>query len=280
MSWRRQIAKLGQVFRGRARASALAEEIRTHLELEELDNREIGIPPDEARYAAMRRLGNAALVLERSRGMWTWSALETLAQDIRYGLRQLLRSPGFTMVAVLTLALGIGANTAIFQLLDAVRLRSLPVPSPHELAEIRIVGGNGGMGITNSKYAQLTRPVFQELQRQQKAFSSIFAWGNGGAWIGKEAGRKWGLELFVSGNLFQALGVTPARGRLLLPEDEGACPESKAVVSYAFWQGQMGGRVISADSSLIVDGQMKQVVGVTPPDFFGLAVGDSFDIVL
>src|SRR5580698_7571722 len=144
MSWRRQIGKLREILRGRARTSELAEEIQTHLELEELDNREFGMPPDEAHYAAMRRLGNATLVLERSREMWGWAGLETMGQDLRYALRQLRRSPGFTAVAVLTLALGIGANTAIFQLLDAVRLRSLPVPSPHELAEIRIAGGTGG----------------------------------------------------------------------------------------------------------------------------------------
>ena len=278
MSWRQQIGKLREIFRGRARDSELAEEIQTHLELEELDNREFGMLPDEAHYAAVRRLGNATLVLERSREMWGWAWLETMGQDLRYALRQLRRSPGFTAVAVLTLALGIGANTAIFQLLDAVRLRSLPVPSPHELAEIRIAGGNGGLGIVTSKYAQLTRPILQELQRQQQPFSSVFAWSNGGDWVGKDAGRKWAIELFVSGNLFRVLGVTPARGRLLRPEDEGPCPDSKVVVSYAFWQGQMGGRDLSADSSLIVDGELKQVVGVTPPGFFGPAIGDTFDI--
>ena len=212
--------------------------------------------------------------------MWGWSSIETLGQDLRYGLRQLRRSPGFTVVAVTTLALGIGANTAIFQLLDAVRLRSLPVPSPQELAEIRIVGGNGGMGINNGQYSQLTRPIWQETQRQQQAFSGVFAWGTNGAWIGKDVDRRWSYLLFVSGDLFRVLGVNPWRGRLLLPADEGSCPESKAVVSYSYWQGQMGGRNLGANSTVLVDGELKQVVGVTPPGFFGLAVGDSFDIAL
>ena len=280
MSWRTQLVKLRQVFRRRVRDGELAEEIKTHLAMEEQENREVGMPPDEARHAAMRRFGNATLTLERSRDMWGWSSIETLGQDLRYGLRQLRRSPGFTVVAVTTLALGIGANTAIFQLLDAVRLRSLPVPSPQELAEIRIVGGNGGMGINNGEYPQLTRPIWQEIQRQQQAFSGVFAWGTNGAWIGKDVDRRWSYLLFVSGDLFRVLGVNPWRGRLLLPEDEGSCPESKAVVSYSYWQGQMGGRNLGANSTLLVDGALKQVVGVTPPGFFGLAVGDSFDIAL
>ena len=280
MSWRTQLVKLRQVFRRRVRDGELAEEIKTHLAMEEQQNREVGMPPDEARYAAMRRFGNATLTLERSRDMWGWSSIETLGQDLRYGLRQLRRSPGFTVVAVTTLALGIGANTAIFQLLDAVRLRSLPVPSPQELAEIRIVGGNGGMGINNGEYPQLTRPIWQEIQRQQQAFSGVFAWGTNGAWIGKDAERRWGYEIFVSGDFFRVLGMSPWRGRLILPEDESSCPESRIVVSYAFWQGQMGGRDLGANSTLLVDGALRQVVGVTPPGFFGLAVGESFDIAL
>src|SRR5205085_983736 len=96
-------------------------------------------------------------------------------QDVRHGARMLRRSPGFTLVAIASLALGIGANTAIFQLLDAVRLRSLPVRNPEQLAEIRIVGGNHGMGL-NQQFGELTRPLWQEIRRQQHAFSGLFAW--------------------------------------------------------------------------------------------------------
>src|SRR5947209_9227662 len=99
-----------------------------------------------------------------------------LLQDLRYGARLLRRSPGFALVAIASLALGIGANTAIFQLLDAVRLRSLPVPNPKELAEIRIVGGNKGFGINNGFYAQLTRPIWREIQAHHEPFSGVFAW--------------------------------------------------------------------------------------------------------
>src|SRR5271169_2416768 len=102
--------------------------------------------------------------------------LDTVLQDVRFAVRALRKTPGFTVTAILTLALGIGANTAIFQLLDAVRLRSLPVSRPQELAEVKIAGGNHGFGINNGQYAQLTQPVWQEIRQHHEPFSGVFAW--------------------------------------------------------------------------------------------------------
>src|SRR6266571_7383400 len=111
--------------------------------------------------------------------------LDSMWRDLRYGARLLRLSPGFALVAIVSLALGIGANTAIFQLLDAVRLRSLPVNNPQELAEVRIQGGNGGMGLNPGRYGGLTRPVWQQIQAQQQAFSGVFAWSADEARVGK-----------------------------------------------------------------------------------------------
>ena len=200
--------------------------------------------------------------------------------DLRYALRQIRKNPGFAAVVVLILALGIGANTAIFQLLDAVRLRSLPIQNPQELAEVRIVGGNGGMGLNPSRYGGLTRPVWQEIRESQQAFSGVFAWTAAEFRVGKGSELRRANGIRVSGDFFRVLGVRPWQGRLLLPEDEMACPPSRAVVSYSYWQSQLGGRDLTSDIRLTVDGDSMEVIGVTPPEFFGLAVGERFDIAL
>lgn len=208
------------------------------------------------------------------------SWLQSIAQDLRYGVRLLLMAPGFTTVAILSLTLGIGANTAIFQLLNAVRLRSLPVSRPQELAEIRIVGGNHGMGVNDSYYSELTRPIWQEIRRDHPPFSSVFAWGEDQMRVGEGSAAQMVKGITVSGDFFPVLGVRPWRGRLIASEDEHACPASSAVVSYAFWQSKMGGRDIDANTKVLVNAELKQVIGVTPPSFFGLAVGERFDIAL
>ncbi len=181
--------------------------------------------------------------------------VDGLGQDVRHGARLLRLSPGFTLVAVLSLALGIGANTAIFQLLDAVRLRSLPIAQPHELAEVRIVGGNGGMGINAGPYAQLTRPLWEEIEKHQQAFSGAFAWGVNGVSVGEGSELRRAKGLSVSGDFFRVLGVRAERGRLILPEDAGACPPTRAVVSHAYWRSQMGGRDLNAAGRLVVNGE-------------------------
>src|SRR5215470_8303562 len=145
MSWRRFL-------RRRWWDEERAREIDSYLEIETAENIARGMTPAEAYAAARRKFGNPVLVREVIYDMNSIAWLENFWRDLRYGARLLRLSPGFALVGIVSLALGIGANTAIFQLLDAVRLRSLPVQNPQELAEIRIVGGNGGMGINPSGY--------------------------------------------------------------------------------------------------------------------------------
>ena len=149
-----------------------------------------------------------------------------ILQDLRFAARILRRSPALTLTAVLTLALGIGANTAVFQLINAVTMRSLPVKDPGELAEVRIAGGNKGFGITNGPYAQLTRPVWEELAIHQEAFSGAFAWASNERRVGEGSELRRVRGMTVSGEFFSVLGVQAFRGRLFERADEAsACPE-------------------------------------------------------
>jgi predicted permease len=221
-----------------------------------------------------------AVFLKGDSGVSIVSWLDGIAQDIRYGVRLLLADRAFTFVAISSLALGIGANTAIFQLLDAVRLRSLPIKEPRELAEIKIVGGNHGMGIIDGTYGELTRPIWDEIRRDHLAFSGVFAWSEEQFPTGEGAGAQLTNGILVSGDFFRVLGVEPWRGRLIQPADEHSCPESTAVVGYEYWQTKMGGREIGPDTKLFINGGLKQITGVTPPSFFGLSPGKRFDIAL
>jgi predicted permease len=266
-----------RIFKRRWWDEERSREIDSYLEIETACNTARGMTPEESVAAARRKFGNQTLIREDIYLMNTAGWVENTWQDLRYAARQFRLSPAFALVAVCSLALGIGANTAIFELLDAVRLRSLPIHRPSELAEVHIVGGNHGMGV-NDEYGSLTRPVWQQLRTQQKSFSGMFAWSVKDVRTGEGQELQRARGLMVSGDFFRVLGTQPWRGRLLMAGDETACPSSLAVVSYPYWQTRMGGREVGSGTTLIVDGQIRQVIGVTPPEFYGLAVGESFDI--
>ena len=202
-----------------------------------------------------------------------------LLQDLRYAVRALRKDKTFALTVLVTLALGIGANTAIFQLIEAVTLRNLPVSAPDELAAVRIAGGNGGFGI-NSNYGDLTRPVWFELQRNQKAFSNLFAWNLGRGRIGDLPELRTVSALVVSGDMFGTLGLVPWKGTTVGTDTHAACPSQKVMVSHGYWMREMGGRELDPSARLRLDGVPMQVVGVTPPQFTGLVVGEPFDVVI
>src|SRR5215468_2105723 len=207
--------------------------------------------------------------------------IENILQDLRYAIRALCGSPGFTAVAILSLALGIGANTAIFQLLNAVRLRSLPVANPQELAEVRIAGGNGGYGSQNGINSELSNALWEKIRQSQEAFSGIFAWGNGDFYVGDGGDARRAKGLYVSGDFFSTLGVTPLQGRLFTTaDDRRGCGNPGAVISYEFWQSYLGGANSAIGSPLRIQDRLFTVIGVTPPGFFGLEVGQGFDVAL
>ena len=141
--------------------------------------------------------------------------MNTLLQDIRYGLRVVAKSPGFAAVAILMLALGIGANAAIFQLIDAVRLRALPVQDPSTLAIVHLNTNNWGSGNYNGPYSEFTFPLWQQVEKHQEAFSSIAAWGGTQLNLAKGGEVDNAQAIWVSGQFFQVVGVQPVLGRLI-----------------------------------------------------------------
>ncbi len=203
-----------------------------------------------------------------------------LIRDVRYGVRVLARTPVFAIVAILSLALGIGANAAIFQLIDSLRLRSLPVARPQELAEVRAQGVHA-FGVSQDFNAEVTYPLWEQIRAQQTAFARLFAWGNTTFLVGRGAEIRRARGLWVSGDFFPALGIVPERGRLLTADDDrrgrGAGP---AVISHAFWQTYFGGRASAIGSMLTISEHPMTVVGVAPARFTGLEVGQTFDIAL
>jgi predicted permease len=206
--------------------------------------------------------------------------LENFIRDLQYAIRMLARAPVFTLTAAATLALGIGANTAIFQLLDAVRLRTLPVAEPHRLAQIEISKMNFGIleGADNLSYA-----LYQEIRANQQAFSDIFAWNSGYTTLrlGHGAETRRVSALAVTGKLFSTLGISPASGRLFRSEDDiRGCPAPGVVLSYRFWQSEFGGSPSAIGSRLFVQDRALEVIGVTPPGFAGPEVGLRFDLAL
>src|SRR5438128_717738 len=207
--------------------------------------------------------------------------MATLWQDLRFGVRMLLKNPGFTAVALITLALGIGANTAIFQLLNAVRLKTLPVRSPQELAEVRIVDVTGRRGSFSSRYNTVTNPIWEQIRDRQQAFTGLFAWGTNDFNLAQGGEVRPAKGLWVSGDFFNTLGVEPAVGRVFTATDDmRGCSAPGVVISHAFWQREYGGEKSVIGRQLTLADHPFEIIGVTPASFFGLEVGRSFDVAL
>lgn len=208
--------------------------------------------------------------------------LDTVWSDFRHGLRLLRLNPGFTSVALLSLALGIGANTAIFQLLDAVVMRMLPVNKPQELMEVRVQSKKGGRsGSFINGYSQLTTQQWEALRARQNVFSGMFAWGPDDFNLSPGGEVRNVSGLWVSGEFFDVLGVGPALGRVFTPaDDRRGCGLPGAVISHSFWQHEYRGDPSVIGREISVNGKPLAIVGVSASGFSGIAVGRSFDVAL
>jgi putative ABC transport system permease protein len=282
MLWGRRLwLRLQTLFRRDRVAQRLDDEVQFHLEQQIAENIAAGMNPQEARYAAIRTFGNPRITKEEARDARGWLWLEQIASDLRYGARMLRRSPGFTAVAVLTLALGIGANTAIFQLIDTLRLRAIPVNEPQQLVTVQLADPTGVRGDQASAYPILTNPVWEKLRDQQDVFSGVLAWGSNNFGLAPGGEARLAQGLFVSGDFFHVLGVRPLMGRVFTASDDRrGCGLPGAVVSYAFWQRELGGDPSPIGRKLTLNYHPAQIIGITPPGFFGLEVGSSYDVAV
>jgi predicted permease len=290
------LRKLRWFIQRRNKEAELRAELQFHLEEEADERREQGLAEEEARWAARRELGNLTLVQEDTRAMWGWTILEQLGQDLRYAFRTIAANRLFTLLAVSSLALGIGANTAIFSFMDSILLRSLPVSDPESLVVLNwhaktterdsVMKGMSGDTFDDPKMGTTAGifpfPAYELFRKNDAVFSTVFAhyqkWQarNLNVTIKGQADLAGGWS--VSGDYFRGLGVRPVAGRLINPDDDRAGAPAVAVVSYAFSERRFGGG--AAGQSILINNLPFTVVGVTPPEFFGVDPAASPDIYL
>jgi putative ABC transport system permease protein len=266
MSW---IRRISNVLRSNRHSRDLDRELEFHL-AERIDELVAdGMTRRDAVAEARRRFGNYGAQKERTRDADVLAWVDSLVNDVRYAVRALAHSPGFALVAILSLALGIGANTAIFSLVNAVMLRALPVSHPEELVQITL--GDGGGTLTN--------PIWEQIRDRQTTFAGALAYSSFTQFNlvgGGEARLATGS--MVSGDYFHLLGIRPAAGRLLSTADDQRGCAPTAVLSYAFWQNAYGGDASVVGKTIALGSHPVVIVGVTESGFTGLDVGRATEI--
>jgi predicted permease len=259
----------------------LADEIRDHLaERARRLVEDEGLTPDEAALEARRRFGNVLAYREDSRALWGFPAIDTLLQDLRFGLRLMRRSPTFTLVAVLSLAIGMGGAIAVFSLADAVLFRKLPVRDPDGLHVIRWISGpvlpfdslngHGRQGDTENSSTSFSLAAFEALRDQQREIGDVIGFAElSPVNIGVDGQAELGQALAVTGNYFDVLGLAPQSGRLLTAQDDARTAPAVAMISHAFWQRRFGGSADAFRRPITINGIPVTIVGVAPPRFTG-----------
>ncbi|HTI69354.1 MAG TPA: ABC transporter permease [Candidatus Limnocylindria bacterium] len=273
MNWLKEMGRrVIYLFQRRRLDEDLAEEMRLHVELRAAEHREGGASGPDAEAAAIKRFGNATRLTETSHEAWGWGWLDSLAQDWRYGWRTLRSSPGFTLTALLSLALGIGANTAVFSIMNAVMLKSLPVEDPQRLVRVR----SGGNGV-------FTNPQWEEIRNHQQAFSGMLAYGNTRFDLAMGGESQPARGMFASGDFFRVLGVPALLGRVFTSEDDrrgGGESGPVAVISHRFWETHFHGDTNIIGKTFHLNRLSFQIIGITPAWFTGLEVDTAYDIAI
>jgi predicted permease len=274
--------RVRSLFRAGAVERELREEVEYYLDRLTAENVAAGMTPRDARAAALRRFGGVAQRMEESRDARRVSWLVDAGRDLRYAVRVLRRSPGFTAVALTSLALGTGANTAVFQLIEALRLRPLPVERPGELAIVRVPDRVGASGQFSGRYPDLTYAQWEHLRAAQQAFTGMLAWSHTSFDLSARGESRFTEDgLWVSGGFFEVLGLRPALGRLFTGADDvKGCAAPGVVISHRFWTREFARDPSVLRRTIFLNGFTAPIVGVAPEGFHGVEVGRSFDLAL
>ena len=287
--------KLSWLVRRRDKEQELREELQFHLDEEAEAKLAEGASTQEARWAARRELGNRVLVREDTRSSWGWPMVEQIGQDLHYAFRTISTSRSFSLLAILTLALGIGANTAIYSFMDSILLRSLPVADPESLAVLnwhlsKVRRGSvvhQASGSTHDDNGGTTAgifpyPAFELLKKSSDSvFSSVFAYyptREVNLMVKGQAEQASGE--YVSGDYFRGLAVMPSAGRAIIPDDDRAGAPPVAVLSFAYSLKRFGDAVSTPGKSILINNIPFTVIGVAPPGFFGVDPASAPDIYL
>jgi hypothetical protein len=241
----------------RKRDEDLERELRSDLELEEEEQRETGVSPEEARYAARRAFGNLTLIKEQTHEAWGWATLERSMEDLRYALRQIRKSPGFAAVVVLVLALGIGANAAVFSVLNAVLLRPLDFPNANRLVEIT--------SVKDGKPVGTSAPDEKDFAAQSRTFEKMAVYDEWRKNVSPSPEGENAQELLVGlapRELFEALGVQPLLGRLFTAEEGLAGRNHVALITESFWRTRYGRNPKILGWTLTINDQPYTIIGV------------------
>jgi macrolide transport system ATP-binding/permease protein len=291
--------KLDWLARRRVKEEDLGEELRFHLDEEAEELRSAGMSGRQAHSAARRGLGNMGLIQENTRAAWGWTIVEQFGQDLRYAFRTMAANKLFSALAVLSLALGIGANTAIYSFMDKLLLRSLPVREPERLVLFnwRAPAGSGrdfvmhgmsgstwGDEKTGENSGMFPYPAYELLRKNTAIFSNVFAYYQ--SWDARQLNvmiqgqSETSRGEYVSGEFFAGLGVPPAAGRLISPDDDRPGAPPVVVLSHALAEARFGGADKVPGQTILINNLPFTVAGVTPPGFFGVDPGAAQDLYL
>jgi putative ABC transport system permease protein len=269
---------LGQWLSRRRLARELTEEIQAHLDEKVDELMASGMSLEDATQAARRAFGNVGVVEDASRDVWAWLPVDDLLSDARYALRTLRKNPVFTTVALLTIAIGIGANTAVFTVLNSVLLKPLNYPQPDELVSLHQIAP-GAQGLADFENGLLLSPsMYFTYSEQNRTFQSLGVWVSGTANVTGLSAPEQVRTVTVSDGVLQTMNVRPVAGRWLLRDDQVPHGPERVMLSYAYWQRRFGGSPAAVGQTLMVDSRLREIVGVMPRGF--QIVDADFDLLV